>query len=87
MNQKSQTPQNTAPPEQELIKKLLDFYWEILKDTDLKPADRIASAKRLEALLTAQNNQEASNVFVSLHLPEGCVQRGEHPKNLDVATP
>lgn len=61
---------------QDLTKKLLDFYWEILKDTDLKPADRIASAKRLEALLTENKDDDSSRVYVTLNLPAGEVRRG-----------
>ena len=76
MNQKTPVKPKNIPTQQELMRKLLDFYWEVLKDTDLKPTDRIASAKRLEALLTAQNTEEAAPVTVTLNLPKATVKRG-----------
>lgn len=77
MSQKTRPRKNSPGDEQALFKMLLEFYWEILKDTDLKPSDRIASAKRLEALLTEGKDGETQMVTVTLNLPEGLVKRGD----------
>ena len=80
MSQKTPATQKKIPTQEELMRKLLDFYWEVLKDTDLKPTDRIASAKRLEALLMAQNTEEAAPVTVTLNLPKSTVKRSSKGK-------
>ena len=80
MSQKTSAKPKNMPTQEELMKKLLDFYWEVLKDTDLKPTDRIASAKRLEALLMAQNTEDTAPVTVTLNLPNTTVKRASKVK-------
>lgn len=66
---KKPAPRKKSTDPKALTQKLLDFYWQILKDTDLKPSDRIASAKRLEALLSENNEEQGAAVYVTLNLP------------------
>mgnify|MGYP006443749521 CR=1 FL=1 len=80
MSQNTPANKKNIPTQDELMKKLLDFYWEVLKDTDLKPTDRIASAKRLEALLMAQNTEDTAPVVVTLNLPRATVKRSSKEK-------
>ena len=61
---------HTHETKQALLEELIAFYWRILDDGDLKPADRIASAKRLEALITP-SEEEPTPVKVVLNLPQG----------------
>ena len=54
------------------MRQLVDFYWQILDDPDLKPSDRIASAKRLETLLLDEGEKDQTpKVTVILNIPEG----------------
>lgn len=71
MSTKPATRTKKTPDPKALTQKLLDFYWQILKDTNLKPSDRIASAKRLEALLSENSEEEGAAVYVTLNLPPG----------------
>ncbi len=58
------------PTKKTLLSRLVDFYWQILQDPDLKPSDRIASAKRLEALFAEpENDQDTPKVKVILNIP------------------
>lgn len=84
MSHKNTHAQRHPEPEKQLIDKLLDFYWQILQDTDMKPADRIASAKRLEALLQ-DNSNESTQVFVTLNLPGERVNRAPQTDGITAA--
>ena len=53
------------------LKQLVDFYWQILDDPELKPSDRIASAKRLESLLAENDGKDDKpQVTVILNIPQ-----------------
>lgn len=54
------------------MRQLVEFYWQILDDPELKPSDRIASAKRLESLVMGDaEKDQAPKVTVILNIPEG----------------
>lgn len=58
------------PAKKTLLKQLVDFYWQILDDPELKPSDRIASAKRLESLLAEDAaKDDKPQVTVILNIP------------------
>lgn len=59
-----------APSKKALLRQLIKFYWQILEDPELKPSDRIASAKRLEALAAEDGEKETTpQVRVVLNFP------------------
>lgn len=68
--QKSQQTSENLNDQSQFLQRLVAFYWKILEDPDLKPSDRIASAKRLEALVVETNQQQGPHVTVILNLPE-----------------